>query len=202
MQHLFFSPSKHCNSHFLIIVLMIFRQARPATAAAAVLSSASAKEPSASSPSGPSRLQVSSAPLEPTDRWLVVKKGGARRGAANAEATAGPSALHDNVASLTAAADSGGPISLRPFGVGPVIGPLCDPWADEQLSAGRARPGAGAEPAAEDWEAALRQLEDVRLGGGRMGGVLDGLPEDHNQWQALEEGDGESEQVDGVDQEP
>ena len=153
------------------------------------MSSVPSKEPSASSSAATSRSPA--VPLEPTDRWLVVKKGGAKRGTANADVTSGGIDPSSRGGSVLEDLNCGGPVSLQPVESVPTTGPLCDPWADEQREASRSRQGGDAELAAEDWEVALEQHEEICLGGGKAG-VLDGLPEDRNQWKVLEDGDGDS----------
>ena len=116
-------------------------------------------------------MSGSAQPLAPTDRWLVVRKGGARRGAGG---DAPASSLSDAVAP-----EPSGPLSLRQPGAGPVVGPTCDPWADVQAAAKAKGPAVAV--AAEDWEDA--QVEAQLLGG--KPAPLEALREDPNMWLAL-----------------
>ncbi|KAG1677941.1 hypothetical protein FOA52_001359 [Chlamydomonas sp. UWO 241] len=139
---------------------------RPPNAAAA-LAAAPAPRPQAAQrdPNNPA----------PTDRWLVVQKGGKQRGATGvaAPATAEPSG-------------SGGPVSLAMGAAptGPLRGPACDPWADEQKSVKMADAAFKLVSVADDWEAEMVAEADRKLD---MRRGLDQPPlEEANVWAALE----------------
>ena len=164
----------------------MLRPNRPATAAAALLLA----PPTTSTLSGVSSggqsstftsarraaAAVSGPPLVPTDRWLVVQKGGSKKTAAAPHASPGP----------------GGPISLRSASGqdGATHGPSTDPWADEQ----RSEVAAVAVPAAEDWETALEDQLDVQLG--LNNDPVEGLPVDGNKWHTL----GDNGEEEGVEE--